>query len=128
MSLKFSATRSIVAQLVLVLCLTQLSGGQYFDPELDDKTYLDNLQKRIESEVKTTREDLIVQAQIVEFMTKQFVAAQLKENLFIVRYKIQLTVLENLVERNITGLLDNWFDRRFEFLLKKNLSNWSWIK
>jgi hypothetical protein len=85
MSLKFSATRSIVAQLVLVLCLTQLSGGQYFDPELDDKTYLDNLQKRIESEVKTTREDLIVQAQIVEFMTKQFVAAQLKENLFIVR-------------------------------------------
>jgi len=79
-----SCRKRYVLTCTFLLFVIQISGGQYFDPDLDDKTYLDNLQKKIESEVKTTREELIVQAQIVELMTKQFVAAQLKENLFIV--------------------------------------------
>lgn len=74
-----------ISVVLLVSCLLGLAVGQYFDPDLSDKDYLDNLQMKIEVEVNTTREDLYAQAKVIEDITKQFVAAQLKENLFIVR-------------------------------------------
>lgn len=58
--------------------------GQYFDPELDDQTYLNNLQKKLEIEVNATRVRLVEQAKLTEMIAKEFVSAQIKENLFIV--------------------------------------------
>lgn len=70
---------------ILVLLLSNSSSGQYFDPKLDDKIYLDNLQHKLELELNSTRVRLVEQAKLTEMVAKEFVAATIKENLFLVR-------------------------------------------
>ncbi|XP_021966813.2 uncharacterized protein LOC110861990 [Folsomia candida] len=68
---------------ILVLLLSNSSSGQYFDPKLDDKIYLDNLQHKLELELNSTRVRLVEQAKLTEMVAKEFVAATIKENLFL---------------------------------------------
>lgn len=77
--------------LVLILVVFQLvafathSNAQNFDPKLPDKVYLNNIEKEIRNELNQTRVSFWKQAQLLDTIARQFVAAQIKENLFIVR-------------------------------------------
>jgi hypothetical protein len=79
---------NFLSQLFLLLATSLcFSIAQYFDPNIDDKTYLDTLQTRLQMEVNATKMELVIQAKITEMVAKKFVTAQLKENLFIVSWK-----------------------------------------
>ncbi|CAL8081615.1 unnamed protein product [Orchesella dallaii] len=69
--------------LSLVLNLGCPSSAQNFVPDLEDKAYLNNVEKDIVNEVNKTRAVFYQQALLLDSVARQFVAAQLKENLFI---------------------------------------------
>ena len=60
---------------------------QFFDPILDDKTYLDNIQKDVVTELEEAKNELMTQAKVVENVTRAYIAAKLKENVFKVRHR-----------------------------------------
>ncbi len=75
--------------------------AQYFNPNLDDKTYLDNIQYKLELEKNATRVKLMEQVKITELVAKEFVAAQIKENLFIVSKKSYKILKSNVNLQNL---------------------------
>ena len=72
---------------MMVLCFVGFAQSQFFDPILPDKTYLDNIQKDVEVEVEETKTELVDQAKVVENVTRAYIAAKLKENVFRVSSK-----------------------------------------
>lgn len=71
----------------ILTALVTFSGhsiGQNFDPMVEDNVYLNKIEKDIETEVNKTRIVFLKQALVLDLLAREFVAAQLKENLFAV--------------------------------------------
>lgn len=68
----------------LLIAWSSFACAQNFDPSMKDKMYLNKIQEEIQQEVNQTRVVFYKQAQALDRLAKQFVAAQIKENLFIV--------------------------------------------
>ncbi len=82
-----SSVSRLVLALSLTLGLAAFAHSQFFDPELDDKTYLDQIEERISLEVERSALDLVEQSKVAEKVTKSYIAIKLKDNVFKVRVK-----------------------------------------
>ncbi|CAG7821202.1 unnamed protein product, partial [Allacma fusca] len=68
---------------ILAMCLAiGAVQSQFFDPIMDDKSYLDNIQKNLVEELEEAKVDLFIEARKVENVTRTYIAAKLKENVF----------------------------------------------
>ncbi|CAG7720684.1 unnamed protein product, partial [Allacma fusca] len=74
---------SLAFSIVLFLTVTTKFGySQYLNPKLNDKNYLDSLQKEVSHEVQESKVELLEQAKVVQHVTRTYIAARLKQNLF----------------------------------------------
>ena len=70
--------------LCLFLCVAIVQ-CQFFDPVIDDKTYLDRIEEQIQAEVESSALELIQQTKDTEKATKSYITIKLKDNVFKVR-------------------------------------------
>jgi hypothetical protein len=68
--------------LVVLLALISFTHSQFFDPILDDKSYLDSMEVDVQAEVALTSRALIREARLVQAATRDYIGAKLKENVF----------------------------------------------
>lgn len=83
-SSSYLALALIPIVLLQVITFSVHSNAQNFDPKVEDKVYLNNIEKGLTAEVNKTRVIFLSHAKLLDTLARQFVAAQLKENLFIV--------------------------------------------
>ena len=65
-----------------ILSLAALTHSQFFDSEVDDKTYLDQIEQDISTQVDNSAAELLERTKIAEKITKSYIAAKLKVNVF----------------------------------------------
>ena len=66
------------------------TSAQYFDSKMGDQEYLDRIQEEVVNEVKETKAELMDQAKVIQQVTRTYIAAKLKQNLFKVVSKLLL--------------------------------------
>jgi len=70
--------------IVILVCLhfTEVL-AQHFDPSIDDKSYLDQIESDIQAEVDLARQILREQAKYTQDVARNYAGAKMKENLFV---------------------------------------------
>ncbi len=89
---------------VVVLVCLHFTGAftQNFDPNIDDKAYLDQIENDIQAEVDQTRQALREQAKYTQDVARNYAGAKIKENLFIVSRNKGQIFATNILKRVIS--------------------------